>query len=69
MNSPTKRLLKTGSMAERLSLTPYTVRRMLAAGTIPGAIKIGLRRWMIEESVFESWLLSLRVSHAGEKCP
>jgi excisionase family DNA binding protein len=41
-------------IAERLSVTPQTIRRLAIAGEIP-TIRIG-RRWRAKRDLFEQWI-------------
>ena len=42
-------------VAELLSISPDTVRRLLAHGEMPG-LKISTRIWRIPVAAFETWL-------------
>lgn len=48
------RLLKVPEVAERLRYSRPTVYRKLAAGEIPGGVRVP--GWRVEEARFESWL-------------
>lgn len=41
-------------IADRLKISPYSVRELLKAGVIPG-IKFGRRNWLVNRAVFEEW--------------
>jgi excisionase family DNA binding protein len=55
----TEQYLTVDQVSELLQLNPQTVRRMLAAGTLPGK-KLGAREWRVNRKVLEEFLAELK---------
>ncbi len=56
-NSAGEELYTPEEVAQRLKVTPYTVRRLLREGKLQGVKPGGVQRWRITKSALEAYLL------------
>jgi len=50
-----KRLISVAEAAQRLGISESAGYRLAAAGSLPGQVKLGARRW-VRARVLEAWL-------------
>lgn len=56
MNTQEKKLLYPEDLARETGLGLNTIYRQLKKDKIPGAVRIGDRRWAVSRSSFEKWI-------------